>query len=251
MLDSTNIFGLRDKLCVVVGASSGLGMASAKMLDALGARVVGIARRQERLEQLQNECRNFRYRIYDFSKQEGIKGLIDSIVSEYGKISGMAYFAGFGRVNPLRSENLDAIKSLFDVHVFSAFECVRILCDRRRSEHISIVLASSIASILSVEGLSGYGCAKGSINALCMSSLKELARYGGRINAILPGEIDTEFTQPFKEIQSSAYKQELASYPLGRGEVGDVANLCAFLLSPLSRLITGQMIIIDGGRSRI
>ena len=149
-----NIFRIQDKLFIITGASSGLGKQTCLFLDSLGARVVGIARREERLQEIKEQCKNFHYKIYDFTSQDGIKNLIDSIVKEHGKVHGIAYFAGIGRINPLRSENIQDIKSLFDIHFFSALECVRLLLDKRKSIDLSIVLISSISSFLSFEGLS-------------------------------------------------------------------------------------------------
>lgn len=242
---------VKDKLYIITGASSGLGKETCRFLDSLGARVVGIARREERLKELQGECKNFAYKVFDFSKQEGIKELIESIVKEYGKVNGMAYFAGIGRINPLRSENMIELKRLFEVHFFSAFECIKVLCDKRKSSNLSVVLVSSISSKMSFEGLSAYGSAKGAINALSVISKDELLGLGCRVNAILPGDIDTEMTAHAREFQAESYQNEAESYPLGKGNARDIANLVAFLLSDISSGIRGQNIAIDGGRSSV
>ncbi|RDU66507.1 hypothetical protein CQA53_03430 [Helicobacter didelphidarum] len=244
-----NVFQLKDKLYIITGASSGLGREACKFLDLLGAKVIGIARREERLKELQDECKNFDYKVYDFINQEGIKELVDSIVSEYGKVSGMAYFAGVSDISALRSLNMQEAKKVFDINFFSALELIKNLYDKRKSQDLSIVLISSGSQLQSISSMSVYDSSKGALNALVVSLVKDLAKFGGRINSILPAHVETEMTAKAQEIRSEEYNQELErTYPLGIGNCSDVANLTAFLLSPLSRWITGQKISIDGGR---
>ena len=246
----SEIFGLKDKLCLVTGASSGLGRETCKLLDSLGARVVAIARREDRLKSLQAECKNLTYMIYDFSRQDGIKDLINSIVKQEGRVQGFAYFAGVSSVSPLRVVDMIEAKRVFDVNFFSALECIKCLYDKRRQDSISIVLIGSASLMSSVPAMSIYDSSKGALNSLVVSLVRDLAKYGGRINSILPAHVDTEMTQKAEALRSEQYSQSIdGMYPLGRAQTTDVANLCAFLLSPLSRWITGQSIGLDGGRS--
>lgn len=244
-------FDVKDKLYIITGASSGLGRESAKLLDSMGAKVVAIARSEDKLQNLKNECKNLEYKIFDFKSQDGIKELINSIVKEYGKVNGMAYFAGVGRLESFRTESLQEIKTLFDIHLFSCYEMVRILCDKRKSQDLSIVAISSISSLLSFQGLSAYAMVKGAINTFVKTSVLELAKCNARINSILPGDINTDMSNNARERQSSKFSTGSSSYPLGLGEKSDIANFTSFLLSPLSRWISGQIISIDGGYSSI
>lgn len=108
------------------------------------------------------------YRAYDFSNIYDIKKLIDSIVSEHGKVNGIVHCAGMGVLSSLRDMDYDKLKAIFDVHFFAAYELIRNLCDKRKSKDLSIVLISSISESLTYKGLSPYATAKG---ALCSSAL--------------------------------------------------------------------------------
>lgn len=80
----------------------------------------------------------------------------------------------------------------------------------------------------------------------------ELGNHNIRVNGVMPGHVLTEMTEAFEDTYSEEYKHELENmYPLGLGCAGDVADLTVFLLSNASRWITGQNIIIDGGRTLI
>lgn len=244
-------FNIKDKLYIITGASSGLGKECAKMLDSMGAKVIAISRNEDKLKNLKNECKNLEYKIFDFKSQDGIKQLIDSIVKEYGKINGMAYFAGIGRIEAFQTESIKEIKKLFDIHFFSCYEIVRVLCDKRKSQDLSIVAISSISSLLSFKGLSAYAVVKGSINTFVKTSVLELSKCKARINAILPGDINTNMSNKVRERQSIEFSNGSINYPLGPGNKNDIANIACFLLSPLSRWISGQLISIDGGYSSV
>ncbi|MBZ7933995.1 SDR family NAD(P)-dependent oxidoreductase [Campylobacter molothri] len=245
-----DFFHLKDKVCLITGASSGLGKQTCKILDSIGAKVIAIARREENLKQLQKECKNLEYKIYDFYFQSGIKNLIDDIVKEYGKINAMAYFSGISCVKPLRMVDLEEAKKVFDVNFFSCLELLKCLYDKRKSENLSAVLISSASLKMSISSMSVYDASKGALDTLSVSLVKDFAKFGFRINSILPAHIDTEMTHKVSSIRSDNYNLELEKlYPLGVGKDEDIANLCVFLLSPLSAWMSGQSIVMDGGRA--
>ena len=177
---------------------------------------------------------------------------IKDLVKKHGKLNGIAHFAGMAKLYPLRATSLEIIKEIFELNFFSSYEIVRVMNDKRfkNQDEFSIVLTSSISSIRSFEGLSAYGMSKGAVNSLVVSSALELAKNNVRINSILPGHIETSMTNNLAELQSEEYKNELInSYPLGEGTPEDVAKLTVFLLSNSSKWITGQNIVVDGGRT--
>lgn len=98
--------------------------------------------------------------------------------------------------------------------------------------------------------MSIYDASKGALDTLSVSLVKDFAKFGFRINSILPAHIDTEMTHKVSSIRSDNYNLELEKlYPLGVGKDEDIANLCVFLLSPLSAWMSGQSIVMDGGRA--
>ncbi|EKG1206797.1 SDR family oxidoreductase [Campylobacter jejuni] len=247
---SKDFFSLKDKVCLIMGASSGLGRKTCQILDSFGAKVIAVARREDRLKELKDECKNLDYKVYDLSSQVEIKNLVDEIVNQYGKINAMAYFAGISCIKPLRMVDIEEAKKVFDINFFSCLELLKCLYDKRKSENLSVVLVSSSSLNMSVSSMSIYDTSKGALNSLAVSLVKDFAKFGYRINSILPGHIDTEMTHKASLIRSKDYEYELANfYPLGVGKESDIANLCTFLLSPLSSWMSGQSIRMDGGRA--
>lgn len=246
-----------NNLFLVTGASSGLGRATLLELNKLGAKVIAVGRNIETLNEVKNissSPNNIYLEAFDFNQTEKIAVFLKEIVKKYGKLNGVAHFAGIGKLYPLRATSLEMLKEIFELNFFSSYEIVRVMNDKRfkNSDEFSIVLTSSISSIRSFEGLSAYGMSKGAVNSLVVSSALELAKSNVRINSILPGHIETNMTNNLAELQSEEYKNELInSYPLGEGSPEDVAKLTTFLLSNSSKWITGQNIVIDGGRTLI
>lgn len=246
-----------EEIFLVTGASSGLGEVTALLLNSLGATVIAVSRDEKRLAEIQNQAdqsQNYFIESFDFLQTDEIASFIKGLVKKYGKLSGVAHFAGMSILFPFRATSLERVKEIFELNFFSSYEILKSMSDKRlrRSEGCSLLLVSSISSLRSFEGLSAYGASKGAIDALVRSSAIELAKSNVRINSIVPGHIETQMTKKLEELQSEEYKQEIInSYPLGVGEPMDVASLSVFLLSSGSRWITGQNIVIDGGRTLI
>ncbi len=244
-----------NNIFLVTGASSGLGKATLLELNKLGAKVIAVGRNIESLNNVKDSSsfpENIYLEEFDFNNTEKIATFLKDIIKKYGKLNGISHFAGIGKLYPLRAASLEIIKEIFELNFFSSYEIVRVMNDKRfkNQDEFSIVLTSSISSIRSFEGLSAYGMSKGAVNSLVVSSALELAKNNVRINSILPGHIETSMTNNLAELQSEEYKNELInSYPLGEGTPEDVAKLTVFLLSNSSKWITGQNIVVDGGRT--
>jgi NAD(P)-dependent dehydrogenase (short-subunit alcohol dehydrogenase family) len=135
------------------------------------------------------------------------------------------------------------------INAFSAFEITRLLVRKsfQAGKMTSIVLISSIASGFGAKGFCLYASTKGAIDSFVKSAAVELAP-ATRVNSVLPGAIETPMTaEMFRRPEIKARFD--SCYPLGTGVPADVAKTVAFLLSDDSRWITGQNIILDGGRT--
>ena len=241
-------------LYLVTGSSSGLGKATALFLNSLGATVVAVGRNADKLTDAKNESvypEKFLTYCFDFSDLDNIGLFVKSLVSEHGKFTGLVHSAGIGGVMPLKSVDIDEAKKMFDINYFSGLVLAKSFADKRICQSpASLVFISSISSISGNAGISNYSASKGAVNALVKSLAVELAKNNIRVNAVLPGFIITDIVNASPDVYNDAFFEKIAQeYPLGTGLPEDVAHLIAFLLSPLSRWITGQNIVIDGGRT--
>lgn len=249
-----NPFSLEGKTILVTGASSGIGRQCAIDCSKMGAKVVAVARNQERLSEtlsLMDGSGHSCY-SYDLSNTEGIGELVSKMVTECGKFDGMVYAAGVEKTLPFKLLKPSDYKEVFRVNTLSAFEMTRNLCNIKHFNKSlgggSIVLVASITAIIARGGTAAYSASKGALLSTARVLAQELSSRKIRVNCVSPGTILTPMMQNYLEkLSEEDYKKRVGGFPLGLGETTDISNACIFLLSNASRWITGQNFIIDGG----
>jgi NAD(P)-dependent dehydrogenase (short-subunit alcohol dehydrogenase family) len=233
---------------LITGASSGIGRSIAQKL-AHSRKLILAGRSAERLEAVRSTCEAPEQHLLwvrDLSRLDGIGEELASLLA--AKEIGVDHFvhsAGLIGIQYARAVEMAFVTQLFNVNLFSAMEIIRSLVQKRTNKGAlrSITFISSIASRMGASGYSIYAASKGAVNAMCVSLAVELAP-AVRVNAVLPGSIQTEMTR-----ENFANADFAALSPLGLGRPEDVADAVEFLASDRARWITGQEIVVDGGRS--
>ena len=237
---------------LITGASSGIGRAMAIELSDRRRLILG-GRDPERLQQTLDQCRSPEKHLiwrYDLADVENITtGLGEFLAEHQVIISAYVHCAALLNILPLRSLTPAMVADAFCVNVFSAIEIIRALTKKKinRQQLKAIVFISSIASKFGAKGFSTYGASKGALDALMKSLAVELAP-DIRVNSVLPGALQTPMTETMFDDPELVAKFE-RTYPLGIGRALDVINTVEFLISDKARWITGQQIIVDGGRT--
>ena len=244
-----------DQRILVTGASSGIGETIALRLNALGATVIASGRNMEKLAAVKNRAEHpQRFHIEPLDLTADMNTLpvwIKTLKERYGKLGGLVPCAGHAGVMPLREYSLAEAGRLFDIHVHVPLLLAKGFADRRNNIGCgsSIVFISSAAAIAKEAGLAAYGGAKNALLAAAAVLSKELAPQQIRVNSIAPGVVRSPMGEAYLSFLSDeAREKELAAYPLGLGEPEDVAGMASFLLSDAGKWITGQTIVMDGGR---
>lgn len=251
-----NPFSLSGKTILVTGASSGIGAQCAIDCAAMGARVVLVARNEERLRAVLQQMTGEGHRYYvqdlealvDDSQDIG-KQFIAQIVKDNGKLDGFVHAAGMEKTLPLKLLKPQDYRHILNVNALSAFELIRQCCNKSFfNEGGHIVLIASITAVIGRSGTAAYAASKGAMVSAIRSMVPELARKKITINCISPGTILTPLMQNFlSTLSEEDYAKRISGFPLGLGETTDVSNACVYLLSDAARWVTGQNIIIDGG----
>jgi NAD(P)-dependent dehydrogenase (short-subunit alcohol dehydrogenase family) len=245
------------KTVLLTGATSGVGFQIAKSLLHSGNRVVLIGRDSDKLSQLSSrlgigEENFFEFDNLDINQNDKVKSLFKAIVKNFGKLDSLICCAGFHQVKPLKvckSEdfNLSFLLNAQCAFVFSKFFASSLYSS---GDNRSIVFISSIASLLGEAGLVGYSASKGALVSGARGIAQELSGKNIRVNCISPGWVNTEHASIVAEQLGEDRVEELKRlYPLGFGEPQYIADACEFLISSKSKWITGQNIVVDGGRT--
>ena len=239
-----------ERYSLITGASSGMGALCAKQLSS-SSKLIMASENLEMLEAVRNECENPEQHILwhcNFaSDRELIASSLTSLLKQHDAVvDKYIHFAGLTKLLPLKAFPISDIDLIFNVNFFSVLEIMKALLKKSNAKALNnVVLISAMVSERGNVGNSIYAASKGAINSLVYSLARELAP-DIRINALMPGAIETPMTANLDE----AYREEMRrDTPLGWGSPQDVVDYVEFLLSEKSKWITGQTLFVDGGRS--
>ena len=245
----TNTMYFQDKLVVIDGAASGIGLETAIILSRQGTRVVLIDMDEKKLEKAQEKLEGNGHLILplNLSELESIEPSVQHIVSECGKIDGFVHCVGIRSRRPIKMLKPDTVQQVISVNFISFVELVQCITLRNHfNPGLSIVGISSISAKSGGAAITAYAASKAAMDGAVRCLAKELAPKQIRINTVMPGQINTP---AYSAIMDGTNGEDpvLQRQYLGLGEACDVANTICFLLSNESRLITGAALPLDGG----
>lgn len=238
----------KEQVYIVTGASSGIGEGSALLLNRLGATVVGIARNEDRLIGMKSKCEypeNMHIEIKDLAEDiQGLPQYVQELKNKYGKFSGLAYCAGIVDIVPLQLLEYSEVEHMFKINYFAPLFFTKGFLNRCNNigKGTSVIAISSLAGHFHGKAMTSYSSTKAALSAAFKCMAAETARKGMRLNIISPSDIKTPMGGSY-----GLAKGREQNYPLGFGEVEDVANFAVFLLSEKTKWITKQDYIIDCG----
>jgi NAD(P)-dependent dehydrogenase (short-subunit alcohol dehydrogenase family) len=187
---------------------------------------------------------------FDLQNTADIASSLTPLLAEAGRVvDSFVHCAGTVTVLPVRSIDFRVTQEMMAVNFLSAVEIIHLLLQRKVNDKrlANILFISSIWSTSGARGHSAYSATKAALDGFMRSLAVELAP-AIRANSILPGAIHTTMAAQGFEDPIIAEKLK-CDYPLGVGQPADIADAVEFLMSQKARWITGQQIIIDGGRS--
>jgi 3-oxoacyl-[acyl-carrier protein] reductase len=243
---------LTGKVAVVTGASKGIGAGIAEELAREGASVVvNYSSSGEQAEavvrKIKAEGGAAKAVRADISKPAEAKALVKAAVTEYGKVDILVNNAGVYEFVPLEGITEKHFDRLFNLNVRGLVFATQAAVGAFGENGGSVINISSVASQLAPPTASVYSATKGAVDVLTKSLASELGPKKIRVNAVLPGPVETEGTAAMAEFEP-LLASTLPRTPLGRvGQPGDIAHVVSFLASGDSGWITGQTIQAAGG----
>jgi NAD(P)-dependent dehydrogenase (short-subunit alcohol dehydrogenase family) len=241
------MLSLQDKNILVTGASSGIGKQIAITAASIGATVTLIGRNSERLEETKALMAGEGHQVLalDLTNSK----CFEIIVANSKPYDGVVFNAGIVDYMPVKFLNAEKINQIFSTNLNSQMLLSQqLLKSKLVCKKGSLVFISSISSKLGVPGTALYAASKAALSAFAKVLASEVAPQGIRSNSVCPGIVLTAMTDQAMEATSTEDMAKGALlYPLGYGEPKDVAGLVMYLLSDISKWITGTDIILDGG----
>jgi NAD(P)-dependent dehydrogenase (short-subunit alcohol dehydrogenase family) len=233
----------------VVGAGQGMGRQTAHAARSVGARVLCVDVDPQLAAEIAAEVDGTSC-VADAQTRQGVEQIVAQALADMGRIDGVVDIVGMARWAPLLETSDEVWDWTFDRvlrHVFLLAQLVGQVMTRDQKG--AMVFIASVSGMSSAPMHAPYGAAKAGVMSLVRTAAAELGPYGVRANAISPGSIDTPRLAR-QRAESGITEVPPAVEPLGHiGQPRDIASTALFLLSDLSRHITGQTLVVDGGSS--
>jgi NAD(P)-dependent dehydrogenase (short-subunit alcohol dehydrogenase family) len=177
----------------------------------------------------------------------------ERLVSGIANIDGLVHSAGIVMLAPLKFIKEDIMDRIYEVNYKSVVLLMQTLVKQKRiNKAASIVFVSSVAGLFGMKGNGMYAGTKGALMAAANVFANELASQKVRVNCVAPGMVRTAITtESINQLSAEVIAADEAKYPLGYGDPEDVAQPIAFLLSAASKWVTGQTLVLDGGRTSV
>lgn len=248
---------LRDKVCVITGAGSGIGQSTALLFGREGATVVvndiDRGKGEETARRIEADGGKAVYVYADVTNPDSVKAMIDETIRLFGRIDVLFNNAGISGVGALHEVEPDVWDKIMSVNIKGVYlpskYALPHMMERKSG---SIINMSSCVAEIGLARRASYAATKGAVLALTKSMQVDYAPYHIRVNALLPGTIMTPFVEQYlktsyddPETAIAGIKKRQLSGELGRPE--DVAQAALFLASDESKFMMGSPLYIDGG----
>ena len=247
-------YSFQNKVALVTGAGSGIGLAAANAFDTEGASVVLADVDKSAVEKATNDLISAGHQAKaiccNVADEDDVASMIESTVASFGRLD--AAYNNAGVQSPLM--NLTDVKGaeydrVVDINLRGVWNCMKYeLRQMQKQGSGAIVNCSSIGGLIGIAGRATYHATKFGVIGLTKSAALEYASQEIRINAVCPGTIETPMVKEMLEKEPDAMQEILREQPIGRlGQPEEIANAVLWLCSPASSFVVGHALVVDGG----
>jgi len=240
---------LENKVALITGAASGIGAATARLFVEEGARVILTDLSRTSLETLATELGEAAHCLVgDITDEAFVANLLQFVLDTHGRLDCAVNSAGISsQPATIDSMELANWQRMLDINLTSVFLCLKHqLRQMRRQGSGAIVNIASGAALIAVPFMSDYCAAKHGVLGLTKTAASEVVAVGIRVNAVLPGSIETPMLQKTLDLGEEVEKMVRGSVPCGRfGRPEEIAQNCAWLCSDRASYVSGESMLVD------
>jgi NAD(P)-dependent dehydrogenase (short-subunit alcohol dehydrogenase family) len=242
---------LQDRVAVITGAGSGIGLASARRMAAEGARIVAVDIDSSAGQAAAAETGGM-FIAADVAVENDVRQLFDQVVAEFGQIDIAFNNAGISppEDDSILTTGIDAWRRVQEVNLTSVYLCCKYVLPhmQRRGKGSIINTASFVAVLGAATSQISYTASKGGVLAMSRELGVQFAREGIRVNALCPGPVNTPLLRELFASDPERAARRLVHVPVGRfAEPEEIAAAVAFLASDDASFITASQFLVDGG----
>lgn len=238
----------KDKVVIITGGGGGIGLATAKKFAALEAKIVLVDINADSLNKAAGEITPTRSSevitmVCDVTQEPAVNKVVSDTMAKWGRLDVIVNNAGLMLFKPIEEQTLEDWTKIFSVDLFGAFFFIKYAFKNMKPGG-AIVNISSIHALVTEPMVAPYAAAKAALLSLTRSASLEGKPKGIRVNAILPGAIDTPMLWNNPNVKAGIEK-------VNRDDVGspdDIADTIVYLSSSTAAFIQGAMVTVDGGR---
>ena len=245
-------FKLDQKVAIITGGTRGIGLAIARALGEVGAKLIVTSRTDKYggYESLKNSGFDVTFYKSDITDPSVPQKIIDLAIREKGAIDILVNNAGVAQHGEIETYNDDLLNKIMNTNVDAVFRMCRSAITPMKKQKEGVILnIGSISGIVSniPQPQVAYNASKAAVHMLTKSLASDYAEHNIRVNAIAPGYIKTPMTKLSKD-KEHWYEKWNQMTPMGRmGDPEEVATAALFLCSPASSYVSGEVLVVDGG----
>jgi NAD(P)-dependent dehydrogenase (short-subunit alcohol dehydrogenase family) len=243
---------LNDKVAVIVGGTSGIGLAIAKGMAEAGADVVATSRRMDLVEAAASEIEGRGRRSLrvssDVSDRASLQNVLDESIRAFGKVDILVNSAGRTKRAPTLDFSEEDWNDIIDTNLTGTLRASQVFGRHMlERESGSIINIASLSTFVALYEVAAYSASKAAVASLTKSLAIEWASRGVRVNAIAPGVFRTALNQKLLD-ETERGREFLLRTPMRRfGNVDELAGVAIFLASDAASFVNGEIIAVDGG----